>query len=220
MAASSGKTVIFDLGGVLLHWRPAQILQLVVPELAPDEATARVLAARLFQSFVPGSPWADFDLGRVDEPTLALRLAAALADALGNDYAATPAQMRRVIDSVPPHLAALPDSVALLVRVKAHGHRLFFLSNMPAPYAAQLPAAHPFLAEFEDGIYSAHVGLIKPAPGIFALATERFELDPAQTIFIDDHADNVTAARRHGWQALHFQTAAQAAAELAAGGWL
>ena len=216
MTAATGKTVIFDLGGVLLHWQPAQILQQVVPELAPDEAAARALSARLFQGFVPGSPWADFDLGRVDEPTLALRLAAVLAD----DYAATPAQMRRVIDAVPPHLAALPDSVALLLRVKARGHRLFYLSNMPAPYAAQLQAAHPFLAEFEDGIYSAHVGLIKPAPGIFALASARFELVAAQTIFIDDHAGNVTAARRHGWQALHFQSAAQAAAELAAGGWL
>jgi putative hydrolase of the HAD superfamily len=214
--AASRKAVIFDLGGVLLQWQPFQVLQQVVPELAPDEAAARVLAARLFQSFVPGSPWADFDRGRVDEPTLALRLAAALTD----DYAATVQQMRRVIDAVPSHLAALPDSVALLMRVKARGHRLFFLSNMPAPYAARLAAANEFLAAFDDGLYSAHVGLLKPEPGIFSLASERFELDAAQTIFIDDHADNVAAARHQGWQALHFQTAAQAAVELAAGGWL
>ena len=49
------KTVVFDFGAVLFHWQPVPLLQEVLPALAPDEATARQLAARIFDVLAPGS---------------------------------------------------------------------------------------------------------------------------------------------------------------------
>jgi putative hydrolase of the HAD superfamily len=97
---------------------------------------------------------------------------------------------------------------------------MFFLSNMPISYAARLERENPFIAEFEDGIFSGRVGLMKPQPAIFELAKQRFGLDPARTVFIDDHAGNVGAARALGWQGVHFEDAAQCTQALQAGGWL
>ena len=204
--------VVFDFGAVLFQWQPLRLLQQVVPELAADEDGARRLAAVIFESFNPHSDWAQFDLGRIDETTLAERIAVRTR--------ATTAQVRRVIDAIPPHLDAQPASVALFRRLKAAGHRMFFLSNMPAPYAAHLERCNDFVGEFDDGIFSARVGLMKPDVEIFRLAHRRFALDPANTLFIDDHAGNVASAAELGWQAVQFADAAQCETEVRQRGWL
>ncbi|MBK9360539.1 MAG: HAD family phosphatase [Rubrivivax sp.] len=211
-SALQAASVVFDFGAVLFQWRPLQLLQQVVPELAPDEDSARRLATQIFESFTPDSDWARFDLGRIDEAALARRIAARIG--------AQPAQVRRVIDAIPPHLQAQPATVALLSRLKAAGHRLFYLSNMPLPYAAHLERENRFIADFDDGIFSGRVGLMKPHDAIFELAVQRFALDPARTLFIDDHAGNVQAARRLGWQALQFVDAAQCEQAVQDAGWL
>ena len=205
------RTVVFDFGAVLFQWQPYRLLQETVPDLAPDEASARRVAAQIFESFTPESDWARFDLGRIAEAELAERIATRIG--------VRAEQVRRVIDGIPPHLQAQAPTVALLKQLKAAGHRLFYLSNMPHPYADHLERCNDFVADFQDGIFSARVGLMKPHAAIFELAEQRFGLVPADTVFIDDHAGNVQAARSRGWQAVHFADAAQAGAELQALGW-
>lgn len=205
------RAVVFDFGAVLFRWQPLQLLQQCAPELAPDEAAARQVAAQIFESFTPDSDWARFDLGLVAEAELADRIALRIG--------ARPDQVRRVIDAIPPHLQPQAPSVALMQALRAAGHRLFYLSNMPLSYADHLERANDFVADFEDGIFSARVGLMKPHAAIFELAERRFGLDPANTLFIDDHLGNVDAARSRGWRAVRFADAAQCAAEVQALGW-
>ena len=204
--------VVFDFGAVLFQWQPLALLQQTVPDLAPDEAAARRVAASFFESFTPDSDWARFDLGLVEEVELAQRIAARTG--------APADRVRRVIDAIPGHLQPQADTVALLKRLKAAGHRLYYLSNMPRPYAEHLERHNAFIADFLDGIFSARVGLMKPNQAIFELADERFALSGAPTVFIDDHVGNVSAAQAHGWQAVHFSEAAQAERELVKTRWL
>ncbi len=206
------RAVVFDLGGVLLHWRPLELLQQSVPELAPDEAAARALAPRIFESFEPGSDWAAFDLGLVEPDELASRIATRLGVA--------DAAIRRVIEAIPAHLQPMADSTALLPALRRAGHRLLFLSNMPRPYADHLEVAHAFFGHLEGGVFSGRVGLMKPDPAIFHLVVERFGIEPTDTLFVDDHAGNVQAARSLGWQALHFTDAPSCATALRRDGWL
>jgi putative hydrolase of the HAD superfamily len=206
------KAVVFDFGAVLFQWQPLQLLQQCVPELAPDDAAAKALAAQIFESFTPDSDWARFDLGRIAEDELAHRIAARIG--------VQAQQVRRVIDAIPPHLQPQPATVALLRRLQATGHRLYYLSNMPVPYADHLERENDFFAAFSDGIFSGRVGLVKPHAAIFELAEQRFGLQPADTVFIDDHAGNVQAARTRGWQAVQFVDAVQCGADLQAAAWL
>lgn len=214
----SDNTVIFDLGGVLLHWQPLALLQQLLPHHAPDRAGAQALAQRLFQGFDPGSDWALFDLGQIEPDALARRIAARTG--------LSPAEVTAVIDAIPPHLATLDGTVDLVRALKAQGHRLCFLSNMPAPYAEHLLRHKDFFAHFEDGIFSANVQQIKPDAGIYALAVERFGLGGVGgpggqgAWFIDDVQRNLDAARPHGWRGVRFESAAQARAELVAAGLL
>ena len=50
---------------------------------------------------------------------------------------------------------------ALIHELKACGHRLVYLSNMPHGLARWIEDDHPFADWFEDGIFSARVALMK-----------------------------------------------------------
>ena len=66
---------------------------------------------------------------------------------------------------------------------------------------------------FRQGVFSAHVKMIKPDPAIFEHAAQTFGIEPAQTLFIDDLEPNVGAARAAGWQAVQFKSPQQCEAE-------
>jgi HAD superfamily hydrolase (TIGR01509 family) len=110
--------------------------------------------------------------------------------------------------------------VALHQRARGAGHRLTLLSNMPRPYADHLEAAHTCFSWFEAGVFSGRVGLMKPGRAMFEHARDALALDLEHALFIDDHPANIDAARAFGWQALHFEDAAQCEAVLRHDGWL
>jgi putative hydrolase of the HAD superfamily len=207
------RTVVFDFGAVLFRWRPAELLRTVLPEHAPDEARAGALAAQIFQGSGADGDWARFDLGTVDEGELCGRIA--------RRTSLPEADVRRLVDAVPGHLQPQHEVVALFRALRSRGHRTAYLSNMPLPCALHLERENPFIAEFDDGIFSSRVGLLKPWPSMYALASRRFGLAPGdEVLFIDDHAGNVEAGIAHGWQGLRFQDAAQAQRELVSRGYL
>ena len=67
---------------------------------------------------------------------------------------------------------------------------------------------HGLLASYE-------VGAMKPAADIFTITCERFGLQPATTIFIDDREENVAGAIACGWQGIHHQSPAETRRRLA-----
>lgn len=198
------KHVVFDFGGVVFQWRPKELLKRTLPHRAVDEAAAQQLVADFFQNYE--GDWGRFDRGTIEVPELAPLIAERLGFELG--------EVQAVIDAVPGELEAQKETVDLLHRLHEQGHKLYFLSNMPEPYAVHLESTHEFFSRFTDGVFSSRVKLIKPEPEIFELATKRFNIEPSQTVFIDDVAKNVEIARAHGWHAIQFITAKQVEAEL------
>jgi 2-haloacid dehalogenase/putative hydrolase of the HAD superfamily len=199
------QDVVFDLGGVVFRWQPLQLLQQLFAKQVPNESVVREWAHAIFQTFQPEADWALFDLGLIEPEPLAKRIAARTGLAQ--------ADVRRLIQGIPPHLQPIQGTVDLMHDLKAQGHRLFYLSNMPAGYADHLVRVNPFFTLFEDGIFSAHVQQIKPLPEIFATAQSRWPLQGVP-VFIDDLQHNIDAAGRHGWRGILFESPGQLRAEL------
>ncbi len=93
-----------------------------------------------------------------------------------------------------------PSSAALLDRLTGDGVRLCVLSNAPAPLAAAVRAAS-WSTQVDHLVFSADAALLKPEPEIYAHADGVFGTSPADVVFFDDRADNIEAARAHGWDA-------------------
>jgi putative hydrolase of the HAD superfamily len=200
----ASTTVVWDFGGVLFNWNPADLVRRELPHRAGSAEEAAHWVGAIFQSY--GGDWGEFDRGTLTVPELVQRI--------GARTGLSAHEVQAVVDGVPRELQPRPDSVALLRQLCDAGHPQFFLSNMPTPYADQLEAEHDFVGWFADGVFSARAKAIKPEREIFEIASRRFGVPPAELLFFDDHAPNVDAARAAGWQAEVFTTAAIAAAQL------
>ena len=191
--------VVFDFGGVLFHWHPASFLARQWPH---RDGEASALA--FFENYQ--GAWGEFDQGLITQDEVIARIAAR--------NAWDEAEVRGIVEAIPAELALKVKTAALIEELKAAGHRLFFISNMPVPFAEHLEGEHPLSRWFERGVFSSRVKQCKPGRDIFAIATESFGVAPGELLLLDDHPANVEAARAHGWQAVLFTTAAQARNEL------
>lgn len=100
------------------------------------------------------------------------------------------------------------EGMAQLVgELKAADIRLLGLSNWSAETFHHAPKVAPAIDELEDVVVSGREGLVKPNPAIFRVLSERFDLDPRQTVFVDDLPTNIDAAKRLGFIGVVFTDA-------------
>ena len=177
------RTVVLDIGQVLVHldYRPLMSL----------------LASR---GFVPAGledvtdriGLLEHESGRLDGAGLLDNLAALGSQPISRDEA-----REAWLDMFDPQPRMFALAGALSVR-----YRVYLLSNVGDLHWAHLHARHGIGALGHDRIGSFEVGVMKPDPGIYALAERRFGLEPGATVFIDDRADNIATARQRGWHGI------------------
>jgi putative hydrolase of the HAD superfamily len=200
--------IVFDFGAVLFTWQPGLLIQTHFPGQAATQEQRSALAHAVFGH----ADWHDFDRGVLS----AAEVSARTAHRLGLNEPS----LRALVDGIGEHLQPMAESVALLNELHvlreqpASALRLYYLSNMPVPYARVLAHKHAFIGWFDGGIFSGDVHHIKPEPEIYDMLERRYQLEPSQTVFIDDLASNVALAQSRGWHGIHFESAAQLEAQL------
>lgn len=99
-------------------------------------------------------------------------------------------------------------TVGVLGDAHERGFSMSVLSNAPREMAAAL-RAHPAFAIFDQLIFSAEIGVVKPSAGAFRAALEKLSREPEEVLFIDDRPENVSAALALGLAAIEFRSADQ-----------
>ena len=138
--------------------------------------------------------------GRIDGAAFRTAVVRTLARVADDDRAAESA-----LTTLETHLAGLPPvdpaMRTLIERLRA-GRRvkLGLLSNANREFSERL-RARGVAALFDDVVVSADVGLAKPDPEIFRLATDRLGGPPERCLMIDDQAEHVVGARAAGLRA-------------------
>jgi putative hydrolase of the HAD superfamily len=196
--------IVFDFGGVLFHWHPASFLARVWPHRAATVEEGAGIAKTFFQNY--GGDWGLFDQGLIGADEVIGRIVARTGWPIED--------VEAVLRAVPGELALIPGTAALITDLRAAGHTLHYLSNMPEPFADHLASAHPLHEWFESGLFSGRVKHIKPGAEIFQLAEQQFGARPEEMLFLDDHPANVDAVLNRGWQAILFTDAAAARRQL------
>jgi len=190
MTAAEHRTVVFDVGNVLLHWDPALVYRGV---LTPAETQA-------FFDEIGFKQW-----------NLALDAGRSWADAVADACARHPDRADLIArfdrdwqKSIP---SAIDATVQLALNLKAAGVPLYAITNFSAEKWAESVIRFPFLeTAFREVVVSAHEGLVKPDPAIFQRLLARHSLDAEDCIFIDDSPANVAAAEGLGFDAIQFTT--------------
>lgn len=196
--------IVFDLGGVVLHWSPEDIIN----KYFPDSADRK----NIKDNFFGHSDWESLDRGTIAKE-LAIKNAAART---GLDYT----QIKEMLDSTPASLTPKEETIDLILKLKEKGHELYILSNMHHDSMDYLDETHDFFELFEGKVASCRVNLIKPEAAIYQHLLSEYKLEPKETVFIDDMKENVEAAAREGIHPIQFKSAVQCEEELKALGCL
>jgi len=150
-----------------------------------------------------------FEDGQIDNDTFVTQA----IDAIG--YRDTPSKFAEIwCDIFAPNHALIATLEHL-----AHTHPLYLLSNTSGLHKDYLFAQFPVFQLFSGGVYSYSAQTSKPEPQIFRLAIEQFNLDPAQTFYIDDLLPNIETAGSLGLVVHHYDPAHHARLESALHQW-
>jgi 2-haloacid dehalogenase len=74
--------------------------------------------------------------------------------------------------------------------------------------------AFEFVRYFDGFVISGEEGVVKPEPAIFQVLIDRFDVDPANAVFVDDVQHNIDAANALGFNGILFESAEQLRREL------
>jgi putative hydrolase of the HAD superfamily len=97
--------------------------------------------------------------------------------------------------------------VAVLAELDTTDVRLGCLSNDVSEWSKLLRERFGLGEYLTDWFVSGDLGVRKPAPEAFTILCRRLDVVPNRILLIDDRAENVSAARAAGLQALQYGTA-------------
>jgi len=197
------KTIVFDLGGVLIDWDPAYLYRKIFDDPKEmDYFLTQVCTPNWNEQQDAGRSWAEaIDLLLPDYPQYETAIRAFFGrwtEMLGGPIAGT---------------------VDILREIRDRGeHRLFALTNWSAetfPYAIE---RYDFLQWFEGILVSGAEHMKKPDPRIYQLLLDRYPIEGESALFLDDSVANVTGSIQAGLPAIQFHNPAQLRKDLEAKG--
>jgi putative hydrolase of the HAD superfamily len=198
MRADPGHSgLLVDFGGVLTSsvWDS-------FADFCRDKGIAEDSMRRLFREDPAAlADLRELETGRIEEQEFERRF----AERLGLEDATD------LIDSMFRGMKPSEPMVAAVRAARASGIRTGLLSNSwsTSHYDRAL------LAELFDAVViSAEVGLHKPQPEIYLLASKRLGVEPEQCVFIDDLRENCAGAEAVGMTAILHRDAAATVARL------
>ena len=100
-------------------------------------------------------------------------------------------------------IGVFEESVDILKKLKDKNYDCYVLSNWSAETFEGMTDDYPFLKLFDGLLISGEDKLIKPDHAIYQLARDRFNLNPEETVFIDDKLENIQAAQEMNFKTIH-----------------
>ena len=108
----------------------------------------------------------------------------------------------------------LDEAMVELIRQLKQRYQTAIISNATDSLRETLQTIYPIADAFDLIVVSAEEKVMKPDPEIYRRTLKRLGCEAAESVFIDDFAENVAAARDLGMNVIHFNQSGNLAAEL------
>jgi 2-haloacid dehalogenase len=203
--------VCFDAYGTLLDVHSA-VHRVMAPRKLPLEPARREAFSGLWRDKQLAYTWLRNSMRR--HADFALVTADALDHAMAAYGLGAEAGLRRALLDAYRTLDPYPEVPAVLARLAATGVPTAVLSNGTPDMLAEGFAAAG-IAEYLDPVLSVEaLGVFKPAPEVYALATRYFAVPAAQILFISANGWDVHGAACFGCTVVHLDRRGAAAERL------
>ena len=176
------KNIIFDLGNVLLNYKPMEFLL----QFTKDQERINGFISKVSFS----NTWFELDRG-----TLSLEKA---REILSSRYP-------EELDLLVPYfehwleiLTPIQERIELLEPLKKNGYKLFILSNFIEEAFKYVIEQYDFFSLFDGRVISYEEKVIKPENAIYEILVNRYNLIPQESVFLDDHSSFLKPAKHLG----------------------
>lgn len=192
------NTFIFDFGGVLVDWNPHY----------------------LYDAYFGSREKADWFLANICPLTWNAQMDAGkpFADAIAEKVAEFPEWEREIRMYHSEWLQMMgnqiPGMQGVLECLRGNGYKLYGLTNWAAETFALVRHKYPIFDLLDAIVVSGEEKVAKPDPQIFRILLDRYAVEPAHTVFVDDNLSNIEAAQTLGIQTVLFQSTTQLQNEL------
>lgn len=193
------NTIIFDLGGVLIDWNPDYVYRTIF-EKEEDR--------KWFYQNICTSDW--------NEEQDAGRSLKAGTEELVAKFPQHETNIRAYYGRWEEMLGGpIQQTVDIFKRLKENADLKFYaLTNWSAETFPVALQRYEFLHWFHGRLVSGEEKTRKPHKEIYHLLLDRFKIDPAKAVYIDDNSRNLAPAKELGIHTIHFQSPAQFESEL------
>lgn len=194
------KDIIFDIGNVLVDFRWRKMYEEVFGLEGAE-------LERFADATVRHQAWVDLDQGIIT------------TEEAKEAYAKEAPEYREYIDRIYQEmdkmLVQFDYAVSWIQELKERGYRIYILSNWSKPaFDACENTALSFLPLVDGVVFSYKELVIKPDKEIYDIICKRYDINPAEAVFLDDTEKNIIAAREYGLHGIHFQSYEQGRNEL------
>jgi putative hydrolase of the HAD superfamily len=196
------KTLIFDLGKVIIPFDFQRGYQRLAPlcKYPPEQIPERLRPHDLVRRF---------ESGQVEPRAFVEEFRNILG--IDVDYD----QFCEIWSSIFLPDTLIPESMLEALHQR---YRLVLLSNTNAIHFEMVDRTYPELRHFDEKILSHEVGAMKPSPKIYEAAIAAAQCEPQECFYTDDIEAYVEGARKHGIDAVQFESREQIERELRARG--
>ncbi len=176
------KSVVFDVGRVLFEWDLRHLYaKLIDDEAELDWFLANVITPEWHFQHDAGRPLSEMVPERI---------------AQFPDYAdLIRAYQTRFNETIP---GPVPGSLEIVRELAARQVPLFAITNFGAEFWEGFRPTQPIFDYFCDIVVSGVEKMVKPDRAIYDLAIQRFGVDTAECLFVDDVAANIAGAQAAG----------------------
>ena len=195
------KNVIFDVCNVIVRWSPLHIIKSAFPKHEPSQHQFYI--EEIFRSDI----WIQLNLGQISEEEAKLKFISKI-NSLDKKSADT------LFDYIKSTQELIPGTTDIIKTLHRNGYRLFALTDNVKEIVDHLQSRYDFWQYFVHTTVSAHIGLMKPNKEIFEYAIQKNGLLSHETLFIDDHLPNTTAASTFGLHTILFSDSTSCLKEL------
>ncbi len=183
------KNVILDMGNVLLDYNPEVPLNM----FCDCEEAKDIIRNELFH----GPEWVMGDRGDIPDKgryeLVKRRVPEKYWDAL-----------KQCCDRWYICMNPIQGAAEFCNFVREQGLGIYILSNASDAFYEYFPKFLP-LTFFDGVVVSADIHMLKPGREIYTYLTDKYGLNPAECLFIDDMPQNVQGAKQAGLQAVRFE---------------
>lgn len=196
--SASPKAIVFDFGGVMTtEPKREAVVQFLRASFNLSAEEFELVNQEKRQAIKAGKSDIEFWLQYAQRHNIALP----------NDWVSSLNQVMKDAIGVNPQMYALVEEL------KAKNIRIALLSNIDERLA-KLIRDFGLYEPFSPCLLSCEIGLKKPDPKVFEILLTQLNLLAREVVFIDDHLENIEAARNLGIDAILFESYQQLRKEL------